>query len=155
MSLLHFILLGYRLLYLMEWAKKIYIPKLHRRIGGSTARRGQEARYGATGRRARWATLRKRRGEEARVGGAVGRDGGLGPWDGGKGGGDCRVSVVEAGRQGLVEAEFGLGITIREVEGGRLIEEEVTLWRAARGGEGWGAVWRSRWRRMAVMPNSA
>jgi hypothetical protein len=52
-----------------------------------------------------------------------------------------RVSVVEAGRQGLVEAEVGLGITIREVEDGGLVEQEVTLWRAARGGEGWGAVW--------------
>ena len=65
----------------------------------------------------------------------------MGHRDGGKGGVLRRESVVEAGRQGLVEAEFGLGITIREVEGGRLIEEEVTLWRAARGGEGWGAVW--------------
>lgn len=43
-----------------------------------------------------------------------------------------RVAVVEAGRQGRVEAEFGLGITVREVEGGGLIEREVSLWGVVR-----------------------
>ena len=45
-------------------------------------------------------------------GGVWGRDGGLGPWDGGKGGVLRRESVVE---------------------GGGLIEQEVTLWRAPNG----------------------
>jgi hypothetical protein len=49
------------------------------------------------------------------------------------GGGVRRLSVVEARRQGLVEMDVGLGLSVRGIEGGRLIEEEVTLWRAARG----------------------
>jgi hypothetical protein len=59
------------------------------------------------------------------------------------------VSDVEAGRQGLVEAEVGLGLRVRRIEGGGLIEQEVTLWRAARGGEGRGTVREVEMRRMA------
>jgi hypothetical protein len=60
--------------------------------------------------------------------------------DGGVGGGVRVVSVVEARRQGLVEHEVWVGLGVRRIEGGGLIEEEVALWRAARGGAGRGTV---------------
>jgi len=49
------------------------------------------------------------------------------------GGGVRGVSVVEVGRQGLVELDAGVRVGVRGVEGGGLVEQEVTLWRAARG----------------------
>jgi hypothetical protein len=52
-----------------------------------------------------------------------------------------RESVVEAGRQGLIELEAWVELRVRGVEGGGLIEQEVTLGRAPSGGEGRGAVW--------------
>jgi len=61
--------------------------------------------------------------------------------DGVVGGGVRRVSVVEAGRQGLIEVEVGLGLSVRGVEGGSLIEQEVALGRVAGWGEGRGPVW--------------
>ena len=53
--------------------------------------------------------------------------------DGAVGGGVRGVSVVEAGGQGLVELDVGLGLGVRRIEGGRLVEQEVALWRAASG----------------------
>ena len=48
--------------------------------------------------------------------------------------------VVEAGGRRLVELEGGVGLGVGGVEGGRLVEQEVTLWRVARGREGRGSV---------------
>ena len=72
-------------------------------------------------------------GARVRVGSLAGGDDQWGHRDGAVGGGVRRLSVVEARRQGLVEMDVGLGLSVRGIEGGRLIEEEVTLWRAARG----------------------
>ena len=56
-------------------------------------------------------------------------------------GGEARaVSVVEARRSGLIELEVWLGVRVGEIEGGGLVEQEVALRRAARGGEGRGSV---------------
>lgn len=49
------------------------------------------------------------------------------------GGGVRRVSVVEAGRQGLVEVEVGVGLSGPGVEGGSLIEKEIAPSRASWG----------------------
>ena len=43
------------------------------------------------------------------------------------------VVAAEALRAGLVELDAGVRVGVRGVEGGRLVEQEVTLWRAARG----------------------
>ena len=91
--------------------------------------------------RARWSLRAGGRGKGWSEGGWRGGDGQLGRGDGAVGGRVRRESVVEAGRQGLIEAEVGLGLRVRGVEGGGLIEQEVALWRAASGGEGRGAVW--------------
>ena len=72
----------------------------------------------------------------------AGVDGRWGHRDGTMGGGVRQVSVAEGGRQGLVELEARVRICVGGVESGGLIEQEVALWRAARGGEGRGSVWK-------------
>jgi len=61
----------------------------------------------------------------------AGVDGRWGHRDGVVGGGVRGVSV--AGGQGLVELDVGPGLGVRRIEGGRLVEQEVALWRAASG----------------------
>ena len=47
--------------------------------------------------------------------------------DGAVGGGVRGVSVVEAGGQGLVELDVGLGLGVRRIEGGRLVEQRIGI----------------------------
>ncbi len=72
----------------------------------------------------------------------AGGDARQGQGDGAVGGGARRVSVLEAGGKDWSNSQSGSGSGswVRGIEGGRLIEEEVTLWQAARGGEGRGTV---------------
>lgn len=71
----------------------------------------------------------------------MGLDGWTSRGDAGTGAGWGEVSVVEPRGKGLAEFEVRCGLGARGVEGGRLVEEEVSLGRTTRRGDRRRPVW--------------